>query len=99
MATSRTGTATHKRMVRIVKAEAQAQGITHCPGCRVELDYNDGTAPNGAQADEIVPFAITQATSTDPSDWQVLCRDCNRDKSDKTAFTPKTVQYPHSRAW
>jgi hypothetical protein len=86
-------------MVRIVKAEAQAQGITHCPGCRVELDYSDGTQPNGAQADEIVPWAKTGVTSTDPRDWQVLCRTCNRTKSDKTAVTLPAIRYPLSREW
>jgi len=99
MPTSRSGTATHKRMVRIVKAEAQNRGVTHCPGCKTPLDYTDGTAPNGAQADEIVPFAVTGITSTEPSDWQVLCRDCNRAKSDKTIAVLPAVRYPHSRDW
>ena len=103
MATSRSATTEHKRMVKIVKARAQAQGITHCRSCDVELDYESRTRPpNAAEADEIIPFAITGVTSTDPDDWQVLCRKCNRAKSSKVAGNadenPQAL-YPWSRSW
>lgn len=100
MATSRTGTAAHKRMRTIVLAEAQARGVINCPGCRVELDYRDGRAPNGAQADEIVPFARAGETSSDPNDWQVLCAKCNQRKGDRGWIqTDDAPPFPLSREW
>jgi len=100
MATSRTGTALHKRMVRTVMAEAQARGVTHCPACKVELDYVNRTAPNGAHADEIVPFAVRGETSSDPNDWQVLCATCNQSKGAKGwDATNGQAPYPTLIAW
>lgn len=104
MATSRSSTTAHKRMRGIVIATAIAQGITHCPSCGVELDYDaKDRPPNAPEADEIIPFAKTGVTSTDPADWQVLCRTCNRRKSDKMPGDDNghavANPYPLSRAW
>ncbi len=100
--TPRSATTAHKRMRRIVLATAQAQGITHCPSCKVALDYVSRTRPpNAAEADEIIPFAVTGVTSQDPDDWQVLCRTCNARKGDKVASNGEAHAnpYPHSRSW
>lgn len=80
MVTSRTGTAIHKRMRKVTITRARRAGLTHCPSCGVELDYLVAQQPNSAEADEITPFAVTGRTSTDPGDWQVLCRLCNQRK-------------------
>ena len=100
MTTSRTGTARHKRMATQVLNAAQEAGIYMCPSCKQPLDYLNRRAPNGAQADEIIPYGITGETSTDPGDWQVLCATCNRSKGNRVApSTSVTRQYPQSRAW
>lgn len=80
--------------------EARAQGVTHCPNCGQELDYENRTRPNGAQADEIIAYAVTQRTSTELTDWQVLCATCNRSKGKKD-WTNRSdePQWPHSRVW
>ena len=102
MAASRSSTTVHKRMRRTVLGQAQAQGITHCPLCRVELDYTSKTRPpNAAEADERIPFAVTGKTSTDAADWQVLCGTCNRKKGDRVGTKGAAWEnpYPLSRAW
>lgn len=100
MTTSRTGTAKHKRMVRIAKQEAQAAGITHCPACGVELDYVNCTAPNGAHADEIIAYQVRGYTSTDPTHWQVLCATCNQRKGNRSwAKTDDRPPFPLSGTW
>lgn len=83
MVTSRTGTAVHKRMAATTLARGRADGVTHCPRCGVELDYDTGRRPNSAEADEYPPFSITGRTSTDPEHWSVLCRTCNQSLGDK----------------
>lgn len=100
MATSRTGTSVHKRMAREVTADAQARGITHCPSCGHELDYEDRRSTHGAQADETTPYAATGTTSTDPSQWQVLCAQCNQRKGARNwAGTDGDNPWPQSRQW
>jgi hypothetical protein len=98
--TPRSATTVHKRMRRQLLARAQLDGITHCPRCRIELDYDNGQAPNGAQADEIIPFALTGITSANLEDWQVLCARCNQSKGASVAPRPSARElYPHSREW
>ena len=101
MATSRTGTSVHKRMVKVAITEAIAQGLTLCPNCNNPLDYDDRTSRHGAQADEIVAYAKTGHTSTDPTHWQVLCALCNQRKSDgyRGSTSSDVAPFPHSRWW
>jgi len=102
VATPRSATTAHKRMRRTVLAQAQASGITHCPTCRVELDYTSKTRPpNAAEADERVPFAVSGVTSTDPDDWQVLCGTCNRKKGANVGVKGEAWAnpYPLSKSW
>ena len=76
MATSRTGTASHKRFRREVLAAGQLAGITHCPLCGVLLDYDRGLLPNSAEPDHIVPHA--EGGDNSVSNGRVLCRLCNQ---------------------
>ena len=55
MATSRTGTAAYQHWRRRVLAAGRADGVTRCPGCGVELDYEHGRRPDSAEPDHILP--------------------------------------------
>ena len=102
MATPRTATTKHKRMRRQCLARDKSAGITHCPICGTELDYETPERkPNKAEADEIVPYALTGTTSTDPDDWQTICAQCNQRKGSKVTPTrdENVNLFPHSRAW
>jgi 5-methylcytosine-specific restriction endonuclease McrA len=96
VATSRTGTATHKRMRKLVLAQAIEQGLLNCPECGVALDFNVSRRPNSPEADEVTPYAVTGRTSTDLKDWQILCRRCNQSKGGKLGYemrgTAKAVE-------
>lgn len=78
MATSRTGTASHKRWRKRVLQQAQADGITHCPvlGCGVRLDYSRGLQPNSAEPDHINAWA--NGGRNDVQNGRVMCRQCNQ---------------------
>ena len=107
MATPRSATTVHKRMRVRTLARDRAAGVTHCPSCKIELDYDtpDRANPAKAEADEIVPYSVRGYTSTDPDDWQTLCSRCNQSKGAKTTPTATTVdplasrEWPHSIAW
>lgn len=107
MATPRTATATHKRMRRRTLERDRAAGVTHCPGypghpCGVPLDYDTPQrVPNKAEADEIVPFAMTGTTSTNPDDWQTLCARCNQSKGSRSHATRRddVDQFPLAAQW
>lgn len=78
MATSRTGTASHKRFRREVLRAGQRAGITHCPmpGCGVQLDYEVSRQPNSAEPDHLVPWANGGRNTAD--NGRVICRQCNQ---------------------
>ena len=80
MATSRTGTASHKRFRREVLRAGQQAGITNCPLCGVLLDYAQGLTPDGAVADHIVPWS--NGGTNHPNNGRVLCRRCNESRGD-----------------
>ena len=91
MATSRTGTASHKRFRIAVLQAGRDAGITHCPACGVVLDYDRGRLPDSAEPDHITPWA--DGGRNDASNGRVLCRRCNqrRGKGRRLAIdqTPK----------
>ncbi|NKG21094.1 HNH endonuclease [Paeniglutamicibacter terrestris] len=89
MATSRTGTAQWKKVVRQAKYEAQQAGIYRCPLCGVVLDYDDCTRPNGASGDHIIPHSHGGKDTI--SNCRIICLHCNesrgnRDKPKKQEF-------------
>lgn len=89
MATSRTGTASHKRFRKRVLAQGQADGIVNCPcreghrhhagrPCGVKLDYSRGKLPNSAEPDHIVASANGGGDTVD--NGRVICRRCNQSR-------------------
>lgn len=63
-------------------------GIEVCPNCGARLDWEHPYLPNSAELDEIIPVSKIPAplkaqACVDPHNIQVLCRKCNRLKSDK----------------
>lgn len=78
MATSRTGTGSHKRWRKQVLQQGQADGVTHCPmpSCGVRLDYTAGLMPHSAEPDHITPVARGGMNIVE--NGRVICRRCNQ---------------------
>ena len=87
MVTSRTGLATHLNFRRRVLARDKAAGITHCPECRVLMDYEVSRQPNSAEPDHIVPHAY--GGTNDVSNGRTICRRCNQSRGGRTPVTPR----------
>lgn len=83
MATSRTGTSTWKKVRKRALHLAQAQGLTHCPYCKVPLNYAVSLTPSSAEVDHITAHAKGGQDRLDAV--QVICRKCNQSKGDRTA--------------
>lgn len=97
MTTSRTGTATWKRVRLQALARAKRNGVTHCPHCNVKLDYEQSRIPASAEPDHITPWAMGGKDHVD--NIIVICRQCNQSKGHRDA--PKAVPQPikTSRRW
>ena len=80
MATSRTGTASHKRFRRDVLNRDRRAGITHCPLCGVLLDYDVGRKPDSAEPDHLLAHALGGTDS--PDNGRTICRKCNQSRGD-----------------
>ncbi|WP_051423031.1 HNH endonuclease [Arthrobacter sp. MA-N2] len=89
MATSRTGTSQWKKLRAKALRLAQAQGLTHCPHCRVLLDYQRGRLPNSAEPDHIVPYARGGQDTIE--NLSVICRTCNISKGNRPAPSTATI--------
>ena len=76
MATSRTGTASHKHWRTAVLRQGRRDGVTNCPLCNVELDYQHGRQPNSAEPDHII--AWTDGGPNTIENGRVICRLCNQ---------------------
>ena len=100
MTTSRTGTAAWKNLRKRAIYRAKRAGLTHCPSCKVKLDYEVSITPASAEVDHIIPHSRGGADHID--NVTVICRDCNVRKGNKAAPTTPTVNrgpIRASRAW
>jgi len=109
VATSRTGTATYLRARRRVIAQAQRDGVTHCPGytdtggvhhpCGVELDYTTPHLPNSAEVDHIQEARY--GGGDDATNLRVLCRRQNleRNRTKQPVAAAPLEDFPTTRAW
>lgn len=95
MTTSRTGTTQWKRVAAQAIAEAKAQGITHCPACSIELDYEHRANDNGATVDHVVSHARGGEDAIENT--AILCKRCNASKG--AGWATEANPYPLSRAW
>lgn len=109
MASSRTGTARYLRNAAKVKRDAQASGLTHCPGyerrdgtyreCGRELDYLMPQTDASAEADHVIEHS--RGGTDDVTNLRVLCRACNRERNSERV--PRTVapieDFPLSQTW
>lgn len=89
MASNRTGTAQWQRIRTYTKRQAQADGLTNCPACGVQLDYDKGRTPNSAEVDHITPHAQGGTDAVD--NLTILCRRCNQSKGSRSAPKISTI--------
>lgn len=90
MTTSRTGTGEWIRRRNKTLRQAQADGLTHCPECKVELNYIKGKTPSSAEADHIVSWSAGGDNSLD--NLRVICRRCNQSLGAKKNMTSKPAK-------
>lgn len=88
------GTERHKLRQRLKKS-----GITHCRACGQWLDWEHPYLPNSAELDEIypvskLPMQMRARACVDPTNIQVLCRRCNKAKSNKLDWVPGERREP-----
>jgi 5-methylcytosine-specific restriction endonuclease McrA len=85
-------TRTGKKIVKEDNA-ARNQGQTRCENCGIETvpaqQHKKGVTPptNETHVDHVIPRV--EGGRGEPDNGQVLCRDCNLKKGDKTAETPR----------
>jgi 5-methylcytosine-specific restriction protein A len=89
MATSRTGTSQYKKARKRTLHLAKAQGITHCPYCGTELDYDVSLKPNSAETDHVIAHARGGQDTVE--NLAVCCRHCNQSKGDRPAPKRSTI--------
>jgi 5-methylcytosine-specific restriction endonuclease McrA len=76
MATSRTGTATWKRVRKQRLDHDRDAGLTRCPLCTVPLDWEYSKRPNSPEPDHIVPWAKGGQDTFENT--RTICRECNQ---------------------
>lgn len=105
MASSRTGLTPHLRFRRAVLGRDRRAGITHCPDCGVELDYDISRQPNSAEPDHIVPAAKAEALGwtiaqlNAPSNGRAICRRCNQSRGAGKPIKVKRSSIQASSGW
>lgn len=84
-----------------LRKRLKAMGITRCmnPECGCVLDWERPYLPNSAEVDEIVPISrlpkpMRARAAVDPRNVQVLCRRCNREKSNSLDWKPARRKAP-----
>ena len=99
MTTSRTGTATWKRVREQAIRRAKRQGLTNCRHCGVLLDYDVSKQPSSAEVDHLTPHSAGGQDHL--NNVEVICRLCNQSKGNRQS--PKQRQAPStiktSREW
>lgn len=85
---SRTSLAPHRNFRLRVLTRDKAAGVTHCPLCNVEMDYDVSRKPNSAEPDHIVPHALGGSNET--SNGRAICRKCNQTRGGKTTKADTT---------
>lgn len=78
MATSRTGTATWKRVRKTAIARAIREGQEHCPTCGTLLDLHGTGDGAPVEVDHVIPWSRGGSDHVDNT--AVLCMPCNRRK-------------------
>lgn len=68
-------------------------GIVTCRACGCVLDWDHPYLPNSAELDEIYPVSklpeqMRARACVDPTNIQVLCRRCNKEKSNRLDWVP-----------
>jgi len=99
MATSRTGTATWKRVREHALRRAKRAGVTHCRHCGVLLDYEQGMLPHSAEVDHLIPYSAGGKDHID--NLEVICRLDNQSKGNRPAPKKRTApqHLKTSRNW
>lgn len=100
IATSRTGTATWKRIRQQALKQAIDNNITHCASCGVGLDYEYTRRPNSAEVDHVIPYS--KGGTDTLGNTTVICRWCNQRKGNGRNLTvpqPKTIEPGTSIEW
>ena len=100
IATSRTGTATWKRVRAQALKQAIDNNITHCASCGVGLDYEYTRRPNSAEVDHVIPYS--KGGTDTLGNTTVICRWCNQRKGNGRNLTvpqPKTIEPGTSIEW
>ena len=92
VATSRTGTASHKHWRTQILNRDRNQGITHCPLCNTPLDYTTSRQPNSAEPDHIIPH-VNGGTNT-LENGRTICRRCNQRRG---ALTGRNTARKHAK--
>lgn len=88
MASSRTGLTPHLRFRKAVLTRDRRNGITHCPLCNVQLNYDITRQPNSAEPDHIIPIA--RGGTNNPNNGRTICRHCNQSIGDRADPKPAT---------
>ena len=81
MATSRTGTAEWKQLVKQAKAEAIDQGLNTCPLCNAWLDFKHHGLPNSPELDHIIEHSM--GGTNELHNLRIICRACNGKRGGK----------------
>ena len=100
IATSRTGTATWKRVRAQALKQAIDNNVTNCPICGVGLDYEYSKRPSSAEVDHLVPYS--KGGTDTLGNTTVICRWCNQRKGNGRNLTvpqPKTIEPGTSIEW
>ena len=97
MATSRTGTGKWKNLRRRAIADAKNRGLTHCPLCRVQLDYEVSKTPSSAEVDHI--HSVARGGRDEIENTRVICRQCNQKRGAGETVMRGPDAFPLSRRW